>query len=182
MPLTISFELSDKDLRYFRERVKEAKAGATRAPEAIVAAARHLLEQTRKIELPDFVRVRIEKLEQLSAMLEDVEWKLEGSDRQRVINAMAYFAEVEDVIPDTIPGLGYLDDAIMVELACQELQHEIAAYADFCDYRLELTKGRGKLPALSREEWITRKRVQLQDRMRRRRGRVWGSRLGRPLW
>ena len=182
MPLTISFELSDKDLKYFRERVKEAKAGAARDPVAIVAAARHLLEQTRRIELPDFVRVRIEKLEQLSAMLEDVEWKLEGGDRQRVINAMAYFAEVEDVIPDTIPGLGYLDDAIMVELACQELQHEIAAYSDFCEYRLELNKQRGKQPALSREEWIQRKRIQLQYRMRRRRERVWGARLCRPIW
>ena len=182
MPLTISFELSDKDLKYFRERVKEAKTGAARDSGAIVAAARHLLEQTRKIELPDFVRVRSEKLEQLSAMLEDTEWKLEGGDRQRVLNAMAYFAEIDDIIPDTIPGLGYLDDAIMVELACQELQHEIAAYADFRSYLLDLSKQRGKATSLSREEWIQRKRVQLQDRMRRRRSRVWDARLGRPLW
>ena len=183
MPLTVSFELSDRDLKYFRDQIKESKADASgKDAGAIAASARKLLEETRKQELPDFIRVRIEKLELLAGMLDDGEWKLQGGDRQRVVNAMAYFAEVDDVIPDTIPGLGFLDDAIMVELVCQELRHEIDAYVDFCAYRADLEKQRGKLPPLTREEWIARRRLQLHERMRRRRDRVWGSRLGRPLW
>ncbi len=182
MPLTISFELSDKDLKYFRERVRETKADAGRDPAEIIAASTRLLEQTRRVELPDFVRARIEKLGSLAKMLQDKEWRLEGADRQRVVSAMAYFAEVEDVIPDTIPGLGYLDDAIMVELVCQELRHEIDAFTDFCDYRAEIEGQRGKVPPMTRDEWLARKRLHLQERMRRRRTRVWGSRLGRPLW
>jgi uncharacterized membrane protein YkvA (DUF1232 family) len=181
MPLTVSFELSDKDLKYFRERVREAKNGAARDADASLAAARRLIEQTRRVELPDFVRARIEQLEQLATMLEDADWRLEGADRQRVVSALAYFAEPDDVIPDTIPGIGFLDDAIMVELMCQELRHEIAAYGDFCAYRATLGKQRGEDAALTREEWLARKRLQLQERMRRRRERVWGARLGRPL-
>src|SRR5262245_8963173 len=118
MPITVSFELSDKDLKHFRDRIKEAKAIAAGDAPELTNAARRLLEQTRKTELPQFVRTRIEHLDQLAAMLEDKEWSLAGADRQRVLNAMAYFAEVDDVIPDTIPGLGFLDDAIMVELVC----------------------------------------------------------------
>ena len=182
MPITVSFELSDKDLKYFRDRIKEAKAVAAKDADAIYQAARRLLQQTRQSELPDFVRTRIENLDQLATMLEDKEWNLAGSDRQRVLNAMAYFAEVDDVIPDTIPGLGFLDDAIMVELVCQELRHEIEAYADFCAYRNDLEKQSGRETKISRHEWLERKRIQLQDRMRRRRQRVWGARLGRNLW
>ncbi len=144
MPITVSFELSEKDLKYFRDRIRDAKAIAANDADAIYTAARRLLEQTRKSELPDFVRTRIENLDKLATMLEDKEWALSGPDRQRVLNAMAYFAEVDDVIPDTIPGLGFLDDAIMVELVCQELRHEIEAYDDFCTYRADLEKQRGK--------------------------------------
>jgi hypothetical protein len=46
-----------------------------------------------------------------------------------------YFAEPVDLIPDQVPGVGFLDDAIMVELVVQEIRPELDAYADFCRYR-----------------------------------------------
>ena len=52
-----------------------------------------------------------------------------------MLNALAYFAEPDDLIPDQIPGLGFLDDAIMVELVVRELRHEIEAYEDFRVFR-----------------------------------------------
>jgi len=55
-------------------------------------------------------------LEQLIQMLRDDEWRLEGRDRARILDALAYFVDPEDLIPDRLPGIGYLDDAIMVEL------------------------------------------------------------------
>jgi len=65
------------------------------------------------------------------------------------------------MIPDRLPGIGYLDDAIMVELIAQELRHEISAYQDFCAFRAT-KKGQDKLEA---------RRDALQTRMRRRRRR-----------
>jgi uncharacterized membrane protein YkvA (DUF1232 family) len=116
-------------------------------------------------------------------MVEDKEWRLEGQDRARVVYAMAYLADPVDAIPDQIPGLGFLDDAIMVELVCQDLRHEIEAYSDFCAYRKSEGKRRGQAsdPA-TREQWLTARRSQLQERMRRRRTALWESRLGRSLW
>ena len=73
-------------------------------------------------------------------MLSDIEWRLPHQDATRVLNALAYFAEPEDLIPDHIPGLGFLDDAIMIELVVRELKHELEAYRDFCDYREKLLK------------------------------------------
>ena len=65
--------------------------------------------------------------------------------------------------------MGYLDDAIMIELVVKELHHEIEAFADFCRYRQE-EKARSRNPNLSRQEYLDVKRRQLQQRMRRRRG------------
>jgi len=183
MPLTVSFQLSDRDLQYFADRMAEAKAkAAARTPEEIVAGARYLIDQIRKSDAPDFVRERVEKLDLLARMLEDREWALRGDDQTRVRNAMAYVVDPHDLIPDTIPGLGFLDDAIMVELVCRDLRHEIDAYHDFCKYREdeEDRRGTGGDP-LTREQWLSARRTQLHERMRRRRASLWEARLGRSL-
>ena len=183
MPLTVSFQLSDRDLKYFRDLMRGAKEGAAERDIAqIFESARKLLDEMRKNDVPDFVRERMEKLDLLFQMVEDKEWRLEGSDRNHVTYAMAYLADPVDAIPDQIPGLGFLDDAIMVELVCQDLRHEIEAYADFCAYRNAEVKRRGKADPATREQWLTARRTQLQERMRRRRTALWESRLGRSLW
>jgi uncharacterized membrane protein YkvA (DUF1232 family) len=183
MPLTVSFQLSDRDLKYFADRMNEAKSkAASRDNNEILEAAGKLVAELRKSDAPDFVRDRVEKLDLLTRMLEDVEWKLQGEDQARVRNAMAYVVDPHDLIPDQIPGLGFLDDAIMVELVCRELRHEIDAYQDFCKFRDEEEKRRGKsVDPLTREQWLSTRRAQLHERMRRRRAALWDARLGRSL-
>lgn len=183
MPLTVSFQLSDRDLKYFADRMNEAKAkAASRESAEVVSAARKLVGELRQSEAPDFVRERVEKLDLLARMLDDVEWKLQGEDQARVRNAMAYVVDPHDLIPDQIPGLGFLDDAIMVELVCRELRHEIDAYQDFVKFRDDEEKRRGKsADPLTREQWLSTRRAQLHERMRRRRAALWDARLGRSL-
>ena len=183
MPLTVSFQLSDRDLKYFADRMNEAKAKAAgRDAAEIVAAAGKLVGELRQSDAPDFVRERVEKLDLLARMLDDEEWKLQGEDQARVRNAMAYVVDPHDLIPDQIPGLGFLDDAIMVELVCRELRHEIDAYQDFVKFRDDEEKRRGKgVDPLTREQWLSTRRAQLHERMRRRRSALWDARLGRSL-
>ena len=175
MSLRITFELGPSDLKHFQIIMREARAKAKNlSAEEIIRSANELLDEVRSVQAPDFISERLMKLEIMVQMIQDEEWKLPPKEINRILNALAYFSEPEDLIPDHIPGLGFLDDAIMVELVVRELRHEIEAFQDFCKYRAtEETRRRrlGKEDHVSREEWLRERRKTLQQRMRRRRRR-----------
>ena len=163
--MKVSFELSPRDLRYFRERLKRVREGdGARDEETVVRLAIQLVEEAVKADPPEFVRVRLLNLEQLVDMLRDDEWRLVGPDRARILDALTYFVDPDDLIPDRLPGIGYLDDAIMIELVVEELKHDIKAYEDFCAFRKIRTKAKGR-------DQLESRRSNLQARMRRRRRR-----------
>lgn len=163
--MKITFELSDKDLRYFRSVLKKVGKGLSPENEhAVLREAEYLLEEVKRTDAPEYVQSRIGQLSKLILMLEDKDWRLEGADRKRVLNALAYFADPDDLIPDRVPGLGYLDDAIMVELVVQDLKHEIEAFDAFVLFRKERKKKRD-----ASADGLEKRRTSLQGRMRRRR-------------
>ncbi|MEM7432577.1 MAG: YkvA family protein [Pseudomonadota bacterium] len=163
MSLRIAFELDDDDLAHFRLIMTAARENLSRrAPEDIIAAANDVLDKIRRPDVPGFIGTRLERLERMIQMISDLDWRMPHDDTQRVLNALAYFAEPDDLIPDQIPGLGFLDDAIMVELVVRELEHEISAYQDFCDYRDTLKKSDVSALAARRDELLARMQEQRQ--------------------
>jgi uncharacterized membrane protein YkvA (DUF1232 family) len=170
LSLRISFDLDESDLKHFRLIMLEARrAASSLPPEDIVAAAEALLSDIEMSKAPGFIVDRLRSLKLMIQMLSDLDWRLPHQEAVRVLNALAYFAEPEDLIPDSIPGLGFLDDAIMIELVVRELKHEIEAYRDFCAYRERMREKQGDGAKVSREGWLDNRRKELQVRMRRRR-------------
>ena len=169
--MKISFKLSHADLEHFREvmlRAREAAKG--KSTTEIVEKATELLGEVNRSETSDFIRERMLVLETLIGMVMDQGWGLIEDDRQRVIGALSYFAEAEDLIPDDIPGLGFLDDAIMIEIVSEELKHEIQAYRDFVVFRAAEQARAGSEPEqIERSDWLETRRQQLHSRMRLRR-------------
>ena len=118
-------------------------------------------------------------------MVRDEEWKLTDKERDSVRSALYYFVDPEDVIPDHIPGIGLMDDAMYAEIVIQELANEIRMYQEFCQFRIaeeNRRRNRGMDPHVGREDWIADKRALLHSRMRERRalssgGRGWRMRL-----
>lgn len=181
MSLKVTFDLNDRDLRYFRRMLAEVTDRCAELEESdILENAAELLASMPE-DVPEFVSERLERLHALIEMLRDEEWRLEGRDRSRVVKALTYFAEPHDIIPDTVPGIGFLDDAIMVELVVREITHEIDAYEDFCKFRSQKDRllKKGRQDPTFREEWLEARRAQLQSRMRRRRRRTRESSGGR---
>jgi uncharacterized membrane protein YkvA (DUF1232 family) len=179
MAFRISIELSERDLRHFRRELGKARKAVRIADDdEILSAAKDLIGSFRASQLPDFVTERFGKLQTLLEMLTDADWKLGDRERGPVLAALAYLCDPEDLIPDSIPGIGLLDDAVMIELVFKELRHEIEAYDDFVRFRKSLARG---APAghgrIARDPRLERRRAQLAARMRRR--RVKGRRSGR---
>jgi len=171
MGLRISFELTDRDLTFFRKALRQSREAVKDAEDTeIIEAIQAVLEEIRSSEpLPDFVGKRIPELESLISMLTDEEWQLPEGDRERLLATFVYFADPEDILPDDIPVIGYLDDVIIIELVARELQHVREAYDDFCDFRDEYEKAHSKnADAVIRRDRIDRRRQQLHQRMRRR--------------
>ena len=180
MPLAISFELSDRDLERFNQAILAARESAGHQdPDTVLAAAGKLLQDVDTGELPDFIAQRLDRLDALIAMVRDEGWALQEEDRARVLMALVYFANPNDIIPDNVPVLGYFDDAIAIELCVRELAHELNAYEEFCEFRQREADHRGLDPAkVGRADWLGSRRDELQDRMHRERERDFGTGYG----
>ena len=169
--MKISFELTDRDLQFFRKALKQSRDAVRDAEDIeIIDAIRDVLEEIRQADpLPDFVGKRIPELESLLSMLTDDEWQLPEEDRERLLATFVYFADPEDILPDDIPVIGYLDDVIIIELVARELFHVREAYDDFCRFREDFEKNTdaGIDPVIRRDR-LDRRRQQVHQRMRRR--------------
>ena len=166
MATRISLTLSNRDLRFFRDAVRRARDTVADAEEQeIVEAIRDVIQNIRgNGPLPDFITGRMPELELLTEILGDEDWRLPKKERERLVATFIYFCDPEDLIPDDIPGIGYLDDVIMIELLMRDMRHVTHAYKDFRKFRdaLDWTSGDDKTRKL-------RKRAaQLHERMRRR--------------
>ena len=172
MPLDINIQLSDDDLQFFVKGMRDVEASIQgRDPEQIIAAARALLDKSSGTRVPPFIEERLASVESMIAMAKDVGFGLPDEDRHRVLAALAYLADPQDAIPDSVPVLGFLDDAIMIELCRQDLQYEIEAYDDFSKWRDHEASRHGEDPAklmLKRVDWAEARRQQAIERMHRR--------------
>lgn len=174
MSLKITLNLEDKDLGYFRQIMAKAHGNTVKkkSEAEIIRKAEEALLQAVSKKTPAFVQDRLKKLRSMLEMLTDEEWQFSKKERENVLSALAYFVEPADLIHDEIPVLGFLDDAIMIELVVRELQHEVGAYRDFCKYRDDISKAKGADTLKTRKAWLSNKRAQLHTRMRRRRLRM----------
>lgn len=181
--MRVVIDLSENDLDHFRVAMRRAREAAqTIDMDEIIAASRKLLAETKDVPVPQFVAERLRKLEQMIQLVQDQDWHITDAERLEVLSALAYFCDPDDAIPDNIPVLGFLDDAIMIELVVEELRHELDAYEDFCVYRQSPQAdfdGDGKV---DRAEWLSVRERELLERMRRRRSRDTGYGGNRSLF
>jgi uncharacterized membrane protein YkvA (DUF1232 family) len=129
----VAFTLDESDADYFRSIYRRAKQGTKRLDAAeVIGEARQIVAQVRKSrKTPQFVVDAIAVLADLTDLIQDEEYAAPKKVRDEVLTAIAYFSNPEDLIPDHLPGLGFLDDAIMVKFIEEEFKHELWGYRKF---------------------------------------------------
>jgi hypothetical protein len=141
--MKITFELEPADVQRFQDALASARTAVRSADEGeLVDCAKHSLDRLPLGSAPLYVRDRLGQVQRLIAMLEDEEWALPPALRTEVLSALVYFSDPDDMIPDGLPVIGLLDDAIMLELLLREERDLLAAYDGFCVFRRAL----GPLP------------------------------------
>jgi uncharacterized membrane protein YkvA (DUF1232 family) len=101
-----------------------------------MAEVKALIQRVRGAKrVPNFVSDAITTLEDLMQMLEDKQYQLPRAVSESAVAGLAYFANAQDVIPDHIPALGFLDDAIMISFVAEDFKHELWAYRKFRAFR-----------------------------------------------
>jgi len=165
--LKISFTLGERDLRHFRRVMAKAIDVADPEKESdITAAAVDLIARARAAEPPDYVRERLDRLESIVHMSYDADWRMPEAVKRRVLGTLSYLTEPNDIIPDSVPGLGFLDDAIMIELVSHELRHELDAYRDFQSFRhREDRRVYHPQGSITRDKALAKKRKELRARI-----------------
>ncbi len=171
MSMRICFDLDEDDLKHLSMLMKQASRACREVSDKkILTICRKMVGDIEKAKAPEFIKERIKLLGTLIDMVEDKSWNLPEPERAHVLSALVYFSDPEDLIPDQMPGLGFLDDAIMIELVGRELKPELDAYRDFVAYRdAEMARRGLKAGEIGRAEWLEGQRHQLIERMRRRR-------------
>lgn len=61
-------------------------------------------------------------------MLRDPDYTMSWPTKAWIIFALTYFISPVDLIPDVLPGIGYVDDALVIAWVLHNLQTEVVAY------------------------------------------------------
>lgn len=122
----------------------------------IVTAARDLYDPRRGGEAPPCIALRLAHADPLGAYVADAAW---GPGEQALVAGravLAYLQRADDLIPDWVPQVGRLDDAIVVDVAWTRIGDELMGYRDFCRLRLVESGLRGVPPGsfrFDRADW-----------------------------
>lgn len=119
--------------------------------DAIASVARWLAAQT-DAQANALLQARLGRLHELDVLLNDEVWPVDPALRSRVEKMLAYVAASEDLIDDSLPFIGQLDDALLVELAWPMVADELEDYRDFCRFREE--SGHLYAGNPSRDDWL----------------------------
>lgn len=73
----------------------------------------------------------VDNVKTLYDMLRDPAFKIPGKAKAILVAGLLYFIMPIDMIPDFIPGLGFVDDAVVIGLVLAATRETLATYRRF---------------------------------------------------
>lgn len=134
-PVPAGLDIDAEQVAAFDRLLHELHPGAERVDAARISRLTAWLSSLPPAEAHAVLDERLSRIEELRAMVDDPDWDCAEADCANVRRLLRYLDESDDLIPDTIPLLGKLDDVLLLELAWPAVSDEAEEYRDFVQYR-----------------------------------------------
>jgi uncharacterized membrane protein YkvA (DUF1232 family) len=159
--VTITVDIDDKVKEHFNKFIEEH--GTNIDINDIKEAKQQMIEVRASTE-DSYLLDQISALGTMIRMVEDEVWHVSDVNLSKINATIKYFVDEDDIIPDNIPGIGYLDDCIIIDNTADEIYDEIMEYKDFCKTRLVYAQDKN----FTFEDWQKVKNQELSSRVRNR--------------
>ena len=159
--VTITVDIDDQVKEHFNKFIE--KHGIDIDPSDIVQTRKEIAE-IRAGHADSYILNQINNLEAMMSMVEDKVWKIKKSSLEKINATIKYFVDDDDIIPDNIPGIGYLDDCIIIDNTMDDVCGELSEFEDFSRTRLVYAHDE----KFSFEDWQKIKDQEATSRVRNR--------------
>lgn len=129
--------LNASDVARFNDLLRRLGRRQPLDSDQIATAARELCDCADPEIARASISQRVQQAKAAALMLDDPGWAAANEAVDAVLAVVGYVQGDDHLIPDWVPTVGQLDDAIVVEAAGPRLADELADYADFCRMRAE---------------------------------------------
>ncbi len=150
------------------------RLGRAQPPLALdqLATAAREVDQDQHGTAQPCIDQRIQRRETVAAMVADAGWMIQGEAHATARLVLDYVLGLEKLIPAWLPGVGRLDDAIVLDSAWPVLVPEVESYLDFCRLRQQEARLRAcgvDDLGFTRNDWIRARRAEVALQAQRRR-------------
>lgn len=127
--------LADAAMLTFNFRLRDVSQDAPPVDADQISSLARWLQDLPSETAEATINLRLARAESLRRMLDDADWTLPAGMAERGRRLLAYICHIDDLIPDDVPVIGHLDDALLVELSWPEFAGEIQDYLHYCAFR-----------------------------------------------
>lgn len=131
----------------------------------LASAARELIDDPRQGFAPACIHQRMRRAGVIDRMAADPEWEATPAAAIAAAVVVDYLRGAVALIPNAMPVVGRLDDAILVDAAWTGLAGEVADYLDYCRLRHVEAALRGEQRphfGFTRAHWRAARRAELE--------------------
>lgn len=159
-------DLDPGALQHFNDLI--AQIDFDRTPlerDQVASAARELIDQPGDGVAPSCIRQRMRRAGALDLMVTDPEWETLALAQIAAAIVVDYLRSNANLIPNGLPVVGRLDDAIMVETAWPNAADEVRNYLDFCRLRRIEAELRGEHRphfGFTRDNWLLARQAEAE--------------------
>lgn len=161
---TISIDIDDQVKAHFNKFIEEHGSNIDADD---VKEAKEKIKEIRDNSDDGYVIDQVGSLQMMLSMVDDKTWQVSEGNKEKINATIKYFVDDNDIIPDHIPGIGYVDDCIVIDGTMDDVEEEMLEYKDFCRARMVYAKN----GPFSIEDWQKIKDQEAVSRVRNRRFR-----------